>query len=54
MMYLYIHTSDFSKNGLRHFLALTPLIIRFAKVCSHEDYFNARNKCFTAKLLKQG
>ena len=29
--------------------------IRFANVCSHEDgFFNARNKCLTAKLLKQG
>ena len=31
-------------------------LIRFARVCSHvhvED-FNARNKCLTAKLLKQG
>ena len=23
-----------------------------ARVCSHADYFNARNKCLTAKLLK--
>ena len=23
-------------------------LIRFARVCSHLDYFNARNKCFTA------
>ena len=29
-------------------------LIRFARVCSHVDYFNARNKCLTAKLLKQG
>ena len=29
-------------------------LIRFARVCSHEDDFNARNKCLTAKLLKQG
>ena len=29
-------------------------LIRFAKVCSHEDDLNARNKCFTAKLLEQG
>ena len=28
--------------------------IRFARVCSHVDDFNARNKCLTAKLLKQG
>ena len=28
--------------------------IRFAKVCSHVEDFNARNKCLTAKLLKQG
>ena len=26
----------------------------FARVCSHVDGFNARNKCLTAKLLKQG
>ena len=29
-------------------------LIRFARVCSHVEDFNARNKCFTAKLLKQG
>ena len=28
--------------------------IRFARVCSHVDDLNARNKCLTAKLLKQG
>ena len=28
-------------------------IERFARVCSHVDDFNARNKCLTAKLLKQ-
>ena len=26
---------------------------RFARVCSHVDDFNTRNKCLTAKLLKQ-
>ena len=26
--------------------------IRFARVCCHVEYFNARNKCLTAKLLK--
>ena len=26
----------------------------FARVCSHADDFNTRNKCLTAKLLKQG
>ena len=29
-------------------------LIRFARVCSHVDDFNSRNKCLTAKLLKQG
>ena len=29
-------------------------LIRFARVCSHIDDFNTRNKCLTAKLLKQG
>ena len=29
-------------------------LIRFAQVCSHVDDFNTRNKCLTAKLLKQG
>ena len=29
-------------------------LIRFAPVCSHVDDFNTRNKCLTAKLLKQG
>ena len=28
--------------------------IIFARVCSHVDVFNTRNKCLTAKLLKQG
>ena len=27
--------------------------IRFARVCSHVDDFNALNKCLTAKLIKQ-
>ena len=29
-------------------------LIRFARVCSHVENFNTRNKCLTAKLLKQG
>ena len=29
-------------------------LIRFARVCSHVDDFNTRNKCLTSKLLKQG
>ena len=29
-------------------------LIRFACVCSHVEDINARNKCLTAKLLKQG
>ena len=29
-------------------------LIRFARVFSHVEDFNARNKCLTAKLLKQG
>ena len=29
-------------------------LIRFARVFSHVDDFNDRNKCLTAKLLKQG
>ena len=29
-------------------------LIRFARVCSHVDDFNTRNKCLTAQLLKQG
>ena len=29
-------------------------LIRFARVCSHVDDFNTRNKCLHAKLLKQG
>ena len=28
--------------------------IRFARVCSHVDDLNTRNKCLTAKLLEQG
>ena len=29
-------------------------LIRFARVCSHVNDFNTRNKCLSAKLLKQG
>ena len=29
-------------------------LIRFARVSSHVDDFNARNKCLTANLLKKG
>ena len=29
-------------------------LIRFAIVCKHVADFNARNKCFKAKLLQQG
>ena len=29
-------------------------LIRFARVCSNVEDFNARNECLTAKLLKQG
>ena len=29
-------------------------LLRFARVFSHVEDFNARNKCLTAKLLKQG
>ena len=29
-------------------------LIRFARVCSHVKDLNARNKCLTAKLIKQG
>ena len=36
-----------------HVVALMELI-KFARVCSHVEDFNARNKCLTAKLLKQG
>ena len=31
-----------------------PQLTRFAKVCSHVEDCFARNKCFTAKLVKQG
>ena len=29
-------------------------LIRFARVCSHVDDFNTRNKCLTAQFLKHG
>ena len=29
-------------------------LMKFARVCSHVDDFNTRNKCLTPKLLKQG
>ena len=35
-------------------VSISQLIIRFARVCSLVEDFNARNKCLTAKLLKQG
>ena len=34
-------------------VALLMEYIRFARVCSHVDDFDTRNKCLTAKLLKQ-
>ena len=33
---------------------LLSQLIRYAKVCSHVEDFNARKRCLTAKLLKQG
>ena len=35
-------------------LLMDSQLIRFARVCSHVDDFNTRNKCLTAKLLNQG
>ena len=35
-------------------LIIIFLFVRFATVCIHVDDFSARNKCLTAKLLKQG
>ena len=29
-------------------------LVSFARVCSHVEDINVRNKCLTAKLLKQG
>ena len=29
-------------------------LIKFARVCSHVEAFNTRNKGITARLLKQG
>ena len=29
-------------------------LLRFARVCSHVEDLNARDKCLTARLLKQG
>ena len=29
-------------------------LIQFTRVCSHVDDFNARNKCLTTELIKQG
>ena len=34
-----------------HIVTLMELI-RFTRVCSHVEHFNARNKCLTAKLFK--
>ena len=46
----------FKKNP--HRLTLTygvyiPHFLKFARVCSHIEDLNARNKCLTAKPLKQ-
>ena len=30
------------------------IFLNFARVCSHAEDFSSRNKCLTAKLLKQG
>ena len=40
--------------GMFLVVLLISQLIRFARVCSHVDDFNTRNKCLTAKLLKQG
>ena len=37
--------------GISEYISLSS---RFAQVCSHVEDFNTRNKCVTAKLLKQG
>ena len=34
--------------------SLCMKLIRLARMCSHVYDFHARNKCLTAKLLKQG
>ena len=36
------------------YLVFISQLIRLARVCSHVEEFNARHKCLTAKLLKQG
>ena len=38
----------------RSYGVYTSQLIRFARVCSHVDDFNNRNKSLTSKLLKQG
>ena len=37
-----------------NFLSSVKVSTSFARVCNHVTDFNARNKCLTAKLLKQG
>ena len=37
-----------------YYVVYISQLIRFARVCSHVDDFYTRNKCLTAKLLKQG
>ena len=37
-----------------HLVSYISQLIRFARLCSHVDDFNTRNKCLAAKLLKQG
>ena len=46
-------------DGIRYFIVALPepsinYFIIFARVCSHVEDLNARNKCLTAKLIKQG
>ena len=48
-------TSTMKKMYMRHIrYEHISQLLRFARVCSHVEDFNARNKCLTAKLLKQG
>ena len=40
--------------AIYHVVNYISQLIRFARVCSHVEDFNALNKCLTAKPLKQG
>ena len=48
------YTPDLTVSSIQEKILYISQLIRFARVCSHIDDFNTRNKCLTAEHLKQG